>query len=79
MDAAFEERSLPAAIRLIKIGNAGVPSPAIVAGEDDKRVVLKAAALQLLQNVADPSVELADHRTVDALGVVFDLRQGIVI
>src|SRR3546814_10501383 len=56
-----------------------VPGTAIVAGEDDERIVVDAGALELGHHVADAAVKLRDHRAIDARFLVLDLRQLCII
>ena len=79
MDAAFEERTFIPAIGRVVVLYARVPRPAIVAGEDNQRIVVEPCILQFLQDIANPPVKLAHHRAIDALGMIFDLRQSVII
>ena len=78
-DAALEEGRLPPAIGCVEVRDAGVPGAAIVAGEDDEGVVVDPRRLQLGHHVADPPVELRDHRAIDARLAVLDLGEFRII
>ena len=73
-NAAFEERALETAVWFVVPRNAGVPGPAVVTGEDHQRIFVQPGFPQFGQNIADPSIHLANHRPIDAFLVVLDLR-----
>ena len=74
MNTSFKEGALEAAIRPVAVLDARIPGTPIITGEDNKRVVLKAGRFQFRQDVANAPVELADHRAINALAMVLDLR-----
>ena len=77
--AAFEKRGLPAAERTVDVRQADIVGAAVVAGENDQRVLIKAFILQRLQQAADIAVEVAHHAAVDAQAVVGNGGKGGVI
>jgi len=79
MNAAFEEGAFVPTVGRVVVLYARVPRAAIVAGKDNQSILVEACVLQLLQHVANPSVKLAHHRAIDALGMVLDLRQCVII
>ena len=79
MDAALEERDLPAAERPVHVGQADVVGAAVVGREEDQRVLLEAVRAERVQHAPDAAVERADHRRVDAQAVVGDLRERVVV
>ena len=79
LDATFEERRLPPAVRFVDVGQADVMRAAIVAGEDHQRVIVQPLRLERRHHAPDPAIERADHRAIDPRAVVGDLRQGVII
>ena len=79
MNAAFKEGAFIPTIGRVVILDTGIPSPAIVAGKDNKRIVVELRVFQLLQHVANPPVKLTHHCAIDALGMVLNLRQRVIV
>ena len=60
----------------VGVGDLGA---AVVAGEDDDGVVGDADLLEAVEDAADAVVERRDHRGVDALALVVELREALVV
>ena len=56
-DSAFEEGPLPAAVGLVDIIEARIPSAAIVVGEDDDGIVVEPLRLERRHHLAHAAVE----------------------
>ena len=51
----------------------------VVAGEDDERLLVEAVLPKFLEDGADRVIEGADHRRIDAFGLVLELREPRVV
>ena len=77
--AAFKKGQLPAAVRLVDLGQADVAGRAVVTGEDDDGVLFQPLFAQGLQHPAHAAVDRAHHGRVDAAPVVRDVGQRVVV
>ena len=78
-NAAFEKRQLPAAIRLVHLGQTDIARRPVVAGEYNDGVFRKAIVFKRLQHTPDAAIKRTHHRRVHAHPVILDLRQRVVV